>query len=1069
MHRTLRVTATILAAVALSGLTGCPDAATTDFITFETGPVRPMALSPSGEHLFVVNAPDAQLEIFRVGSAGIAHLGSVPVGMEPCAVAARSDDEVWVVNHLSDSVSIVDVAARRVSRTLLVGDEPRDVVFAQGRAFVATARRGQHRTHPSLAGVPGAGDPLLTVPRDESGEPVGRADVWVFDAADPGDGVGGTPLRIVSLFADTPRALAVSPDGGTVYAAAFHSGNETTVIAEGIVCNGFELAGPCLPCDQFDACGLGIDDFEAPGGNPGPAVNHAGDPAPEVGLIVRYDRSDGHWKDELGRVWDDAVRFDLPDKDVFAIDATTLEETAFYPHVGTILFNMVANPRTGVLYVSNTEAFNEVRFEGSGEFVESIEGKTPGEPSTVQGHLHEARITVIDGNNVRPRHLNKHVDYDVRPAPPGTKDHSLATPLEMVVSSDGATLYVSAFGSGKVGVLSTAALEDDSFDPTVASASYISVTGGGPAGLVLDEARNRLYVHTRFDNGVSVVDLGAGAEIGHVALHNPEPAKVVAGRPVLYDALATSSNGEASCASCHVFGDLDSLAWDLGDPDGNVEASPLQVNLGELIVALRQFLGALGLFENLNGSGEAQEFHPMKGPMTTQTLRGMLNHGHMHWRGDRAAGFFGTDEPNSNDADLSFRNFIVAFPGLVGLDIDLSGGPGSQPGLEEDMQKFTDFILEVNLPPNPVRRLDNSLTEAQARGRDFYFNRNSDGLVFNCPPELPPGSCFSATLGLTEPTTFTCNGCHELDPSKGFFGANGDQSFEFEEQTIKIPHLRNMYTKVGMFGLAWSPAFFNPGDHSHQGDQVRGFGFLHDGSTDTAFRFFDSIVFDPSTFTIPGIATGQGFENDGERRDMESFVLAFDTDLAPIVGQQVTLDADNGAAVGPRIDLLLARAQAPFVSKILGDAPVTECDLIAKGSVGGEPRGWEYRAGTFQDDVGNYVSDAELRAIAASEGPVTYTCVPPGSGSRMGVNRDRDMELDGLDNCPDVANDDQADGDGDGVGDACDNCPGAPNALQLDTDADGTGDACDDRTGRDDDSDSGDSDSDSNDDSDSDD
>jgi len=35
---------------------------------------------------------------------------------------------------------------------------------------------------------------------------------------------------------------------------------------------------------------------------------------------------------------------------------------------------------------------------------------------------------------------------------------------------------------------------------------------------------------------------------------------------------------------------------------------------------------------------------------------------------------------------------------------------------------------------------------------------------------------------------------------------------------------------------------------------------------------------------------------DAQRRDVERLLLAFDTDLAPIVGQQVTLDA-KGAAV----------------------------------------------------------------------------------------------------------------------------------------------------------------------------
>src|SRR5690606_26895003 len=122
-------------------------------------------------------SPDGVLEIFAVTAEGLEPAGSIPVGLEPVAVAARSDSEVWVVNHLSDSVSVVDVPSRRVVRTLLVGDEPRDIVFAgpgRSRAFVTTAHRGQHRTHPSRAGVPGAGDPQLTTPG------IPRADVWVF-------------------------------------------------------------------------------------------------------------------------------------------------------------------------------------------------------------------------------------------------------------------------------------------------------------------------------------------------------------------------------------------------------------------------------------------------------------------------------------------------------------------------------------------------------------------------------------------------------------------------------------------------------------------------------------------------------------------------------------------------------------------------------------------------------------------------------------------------------------------------------------------------------------------------
>jgi len=847
-------------------------AAASDFVTFESGQVRPLALTPDGAHLLAVNTPDNRLEVFDVGPGGLTHAASIPVGLEPVAVAARSETEVWVVNHLSDSVSVVDLAgpAPRVIDTLLVGDEPRDVVFAgpgRSRAFVTAARRGQSRP----------GDAQLTSPG------VGRADVWVFDALARGTAPGGTPLGIVTLFGDTPRALATSPDGATVYAAVFHSGNGTTALGEDVVCDGGASAAPCL-----------VDGALVPGGVPGPNDDALGVLAPETGLIVAHDPASGDWLDSLGRDWSGAVRFALPDLDVFAIDAATLAPGQSWARVGTVLYDLAVNPASGRIYVSNTEAANALRFEGP-----ALRGG-----STTRGRAHAARVTVLDGSTVTPRHLNPHIDYDVVPAPPAVAERSLATPLGMAVSGDGTTLYVAAFGSSKVAILPTATLEAGTLVPDVAD--HVSVSGGGPSGVVLDEARGRLYVLTRFDDGVSVIDLATRSEQQHVTMHNPEPATVVEGRPLLYDARATSSNGEASCAGCHVFGDLDGLGWDLGDPDGVVTPNPNPFHFGTY-----------------------QDFHPLKGPMTTQSLRGLATRGPMHWRGDRTGGANMGGDPL--DEQQAFLAFDVAFPSLLGRDGVLPLG---------EMTKLMRFVMQIQYPPNPVRALDRSLDAAEQRGRALYFGRSTDG-------------------------DFNCQGCHTLVPSLGFFGTDGQTARQGGTQVFKIPHLRNLYLKVGMFGRPRT-SDFPAGDGADAGAQVRGFGFQHDGSIDTLARFHGESVF---TLT------------DDERRDLERFLLAFDSNLAPAVGQQLTLASADPAATA-RLDLLIARAAA-------GD-----CDLVAKGTIAGEARGFLREVdGLFASDRAAEpprTRDA-LRAMPQVAGQeLTFTCVPPGSGARVALDRDRD-------------------------------------------------------------------------------
>ncbi len=924
---------TLLAAVGTAS-------AQSSYSLFESGPVRPLAFSPNGQKLFVVNTPDGQLDLFRVDTSGrLTPIGSVPVGLEPVAVAARNDGEVWVVNHLSDSVSIVDVAGAvpRVVRTLLVGDEPNDIVFAgpgNDRAFVSAAHRGQN-------------SPIVDGNYDVPGE--GRADVYVFQASALGTSLAGDRLAVVTLFGDRPRALARSAAGDRVYAAVFRSGNRTMAMNELAVCDTTgankqnEIVQPtCL-------FGTGAGTEVSPGGLPTPLKNHAGVAGQETGLILKQNRdggSTGQWQDELGRDWSGIVRFTLPDQDVFTIDANApipVEIGTPFSGVGTSLFNMAVHPQSGRVFVTNSEAMNHVRFEGPGDHVDATGLKPPGEPASVRGDLARSQITILDPltGGVAPRALNKHIPYGTVPVPAGVKQKSLSMPLGLDFSADGSRVYVAGFGSSRIGVYDVAGLENDTF--TVQASDHIPVAGGGPSGIV--RRGDLLYVTTRFDNALRIVDPVTKAELQRIPLSNPEPAAVIAGRPFLYDANATGSNGEASCAACHLFGDMDDLAWDLGDPDGDVA-----INNNPFNPVTPAFVIPAAV----------RNFHPHKGPMTTQSLRGLANMGPQHWRGDR-----------QGNETAAFEAFNVAFPGLIGRDEGLLAAA--------DMTAFRRFALLLRYPPNPIRELNNTLRPNEQLGANIYG--------IGAPP-------IRTTDGLT-----SCVGCHTVNPAAGHFGGNGQTTFDAEPQVFKVPHLRNLYQKVGMFG---QPDLGNTdGPFTSQGSQIRGTGFNHDGSIDTLDRFLSNAVFSLSA---------------AEQENLEALMMVFPTDLAPIVGQQVTLSptllaGPNAAALNARADLLIQGAATPFTSQILGGA-TRECDLVAQLveiDVSGDVAAKGYLRqtdGTFLPDDGSAaIAAATLRAEAAIPGQeLSFSCVPPGSGQRMARDRDLDLVLNGLDNCPGAPN-----------------------------------------------------------------
>ncbi len=910
------------------------------FINFETIPMRAVATSPDGSRLFVNNVPDGRLEIFDVSPSGLSPAGSVQVGLDPISLAVRSDTEVWVVNHLSDSVSIVDVGSTppRVTQTLLVGDEPRDIVFAgpnRSRAFVTAARRGQNHPVDTVE--------LTQVP----GEP--RADVWVFDANEPGTELGGTPLTILPLFSDKPGSLAASADGNQVFVAVLTSGNKTTVINDGAVCSG---PGPLAGSAQASAQDDGPCTLENGGGAPGgvlaPNVNQVdGTPSPRTGIIATNDPATGAWLDSAGRDFRDAVQFTLPDNDVFTIDASgnLPRLTGSFQGVSTLNFNIVVHPTNGRAYMATIDAINQNRFvslPGMGL------GPNPGGPGAVQadpvtgrtlrGHLYESRVAILnpDGSFVT-RHLNKHIDYEAFPVPAGTLERSIAQPQSLVFSADGETLWFAGLGSNQIVPYSREALEDDSFAPD--ASTHIPLSGnGGPADLVLDpNDPERLFVYKRFDNAVSLVDLAAGSEVDVVPLFNPEPSIVSAGRKFFYDATLGSDNGEANCSVCHPAADKDDLAWNLGAPFLGLAENPNSFVAGI----------ALGLGSD---NSPSIAFNPLKGPMTVLTLRGIKDSGPMFWRGDM------TTPGDVLNTRANFMRFGVVFDALNGK----TGGLAAA-----DMEALTDWALTLVPPPNPHRPLDNSLTPDQELGRGVFFNQG-------------PGA-----TGFTD-VIFQCDSCHTFDRGRGQFAAGGLMSTEGETQFFKVTQLRTTYDKVGMFGHTFGDdgdARTLGGPRVNVGPQVRATGVIHDGSGAGAEEFLTAAVFD---LTAP------------ELKQVVDFTYAFDSNVAPIVGQQVTLGPESDERTSNRVALLEERAGAAFV--MTGPLEATECELEAKGVVNGVQVGYLFQPGssTYLSDTGDVLSAEQLRVQARQSGQeVTFTCVYPGGGMRVGIDRDLDGILDG--------------------------------------------------------------------------
>ncbi|SVD69923.1 uncharacterized protein METZ01_LOCUS422777, partial [marine metagenome] len=103
------------------------------------------------DHVFVANTPSDTVDVIDAKSRKIVH--RIDVGIDPVSLALRPDGkELWVANHVSDSVSVIDLDQSKPTFTHIVAtiqdiapktratrfDEPMGIAFANDRkAYVA--------------------------------------------------------------------------------------------------------------------------------------------------------------------------------------------------------------------------------------------------------------------------------------------------------------------------------------------------------------------------------------------------------------------------------------------------------------------------------------------------------------------------------------------------------------------------------------------------------------------------------------------------------------------------------------------------------------------------------------------------------------------------------------------------------------------------------------------------------------------------------------------------------------------------------------------------------------------
>lgn len=281
---------------------GVVEAASLGHMNFESPHSNPIVHLASQNLVYVVNTPAATVDVIDTESNEV--VARVNVGVDPVGIAIRPDGkEVWVTNHVSDSISVIDsdpqsathhqvlhtIQALHSSRKYPILDEPVGIVFANPKwAYVALS----------------------------SSNRIAKINV-------ESRGI----RQFIPVTAQDPRAIAVRDD--RLYVIPFESNNQTQISG----CHPENLGTD--PLCTFDAIVHVVEATD--GSNQSTSAGYVAD-------IVRDSR--------------------IPDRDLYIFDTEASETIQALPPLqivdtlGTLLYGIAVDSQHRV-FVAQTEARND--------------------------------------------------------------------------------------------------------------------------------------------------------------------------------------------------------------------------------------------------------------------------------------------------------------------------------------------------------------------------------------------------------------------------------------------------------------------------------------------------------------------------------------------------------------------------------------------------------------------------------------------------------------------------------------------------------------------------------------